>query len=87
MVSMGVREFKQKVSEVLRRIQDTGEVVEITNRGETVARLVPVKQPQLSREEAAAVWTTMDQLADEISAEWPQGVTALGAVAESRRDL
>jgi prevent-host-death family protein len=87
MLTIGVRNLKQRLSEVLRRVRDSGEIVEITNRGETIARLVPVRQPKETDDDLAAIWTTLDQLAAEISAEWPEGVSAVEAVSEGRREL
>lgn len=42
MNSVGVRELRQNASAVLRRVK-AGEIVEVTERGEPVARLVPIK--------------------------------------------
>jgi prevent-host-death family protein len=41
MTSVGVRELRQRASELLRLVQQ-GEVVEITDRGRPVARLTPL---------------------------------------------
>ena len=42
MDSVGVRQLKQNASAVLRRVQ-AGEILEVTDRGRPVARLVPIK--------------------------------------------
>jgi len=42
MNSVGVRELRQNASAVLRRVQ-AGEILEVTDRGRPVARLVPIK--------------------------------------------
>ena len=44
MLTVGVRELKQRTSDVLRRVRERGEEVEVTLRGRVVARLVPVSQ-------------------------------------------
>lgn len=44
---IGVRDLRQNASRYLERVQ-AGEVIEITNRGRLVARLVPVAGPQTS---------------------------------------
>jgi len=86
MASVGVRELKQRTSEVLRRLRERGEPVDVTFRGEVVARLVPVVRRRSGRPRAAAaVWTEIDRLAEEIGARWPDGVSAADAVAEQRR--
>jgi len=41
MEKVGVRELKQNASAVLRRVK-AGETVEVTERGQPVARIVPV---------------------------------------------
>lgn len=87
MVTVGVRELKQQTSKILRRVREEGETVQITYRGELIARLVPVNPPMPSAEEISAIWADLDQLTAEISAKWPEGVSAVEAVREVRRDL
>ncbi len=41
MLSVGVRELRQRASELLRRVE-RGEVIEITDRGRPVAQLSPL---------------------------------------------
>lgn len=41
MASVGVRELRQRASELLRRVEH-GEVIEITDRGRPVAQLSPL---------------------------------------------
>src|SRR6476469_7077978 len=82
MHSIGVRELKAHASDVLRRVRERREPIEITLRGRVVARLVPAEGPRPVGQDAAAVWSDMDQLAAEISARWPKGVTAAEAVQE-----
>ena len=50
--------------------------------GRVVARLVPVEHAPVAAEQATAVWADLDQLAAEIGARWPAGVTAAEAVRE-----
>ena len=87
MVTVGVRQLKQETSKILRRVREEGEIVEITYHGEVVARLVPVAPPEPTDEEIAAVWANLDQLTAEISAKWPEGVSAVDATREVRREL
>jgi len=42
MNTVGVRELRQNASAVLRRVK-AGEILEVTERGRPVARLVPIK--------------------------------------------
>ena len=43
MVSVGVRELRQRASELLRRVE-AGETIEVTDRGRPVALLTPVPE-------------------------------------------
>ena len=86
MRAVGVRELKQRASELVRLVREEGEEIDVTLRGEVVARLVPVK-PKLSPEQVQALMAEMDQVASEISAYWPEGVSAVEAVREERRQL
>ncbi len=84
MQSVGVRELKQRTSEILREVEERGEEVRVTRRGHVIARIVPV--PSLAvKARALEVWAEMDQLAEQIAARWPTGVSATEAVAEQRR--
>jgi prevent-host-death family protein len=85
MAEIGVRELKEKTSDVLRRVRDQNESIDITYRGRIVARLIPWQAKEVRRRRNAAVWKEMDRLAEEISHHWPKGVSAAEAVAEQRR--
>ena len=87
MEEVGVRELKQRASEILRGVRETKEAVTITYRGKAVARLVPVEDAQAKQAEATAVWADMDGLAGEISSQWPTAESAVEAVREQRREL
>ena len=53
MASVGIRELRQRASELLRRVQ-AGETIEITDRGRPVALLGPMPEAgTLARLEAA----------------------------------
>jgi len=88
MVTVGIRELKQQTSKILRRVREEGQIIEITYHGEIIARLVPVSPPpETSNEDVAAIWANLDQLTAEISAKWPEGVSAVDAVRDVRREL
>jgi prevent-host-death family protein len=42
---VGVRELRQNLSVYLRRVKQ-GETLEVTERGQTVAKLTPAREPQ-----------------------------------------
>ena len=48
MASVGIRELRQRASELLRRVED-GESIEITDRGRPVAVLMPLPSDPLER--------------------------------------
>ena len=48
MASVGVRELRQRASELLRRVEE-GESIEITDRGRPVAMLTPLPEDPLAR--------------------------------------
>jgi prevent-host-death family protein len=52
MARVGIRELRQRASELLRRVEN-GEHIEITDRGRPVAVLVPVPGDPLARLRAA----------------------------------
>lgn len=87
MDTVGIRELKQETSKILRRVREKGEIIEITYHGEVIARLVPVAPPELAGKDIAAVWANLDQLTAEISAKWPEGISAVDAIREVRREL
>ncbi len=84
MAEIGIRELRERASDILRRVREQGESFAITYRGRIVARLVPAA-PERRRGEAATVWADMDELAQEIAGCWPEGVSSQEAVLEQRR--
>jgi len=76
MLSIGVREFKDQINSILRRVRTKGEIVEITYYGRTVARLVPVVNESYSEEAVHAFLADFDSLAIEIGKAW-QGSTQI----------
>jgi prevent-host-death family protein len=83
MVTVGIRELKQQASELVRMVRETGKEVQVTYHGQVVALLIPVKPTR--KEDDADAWTKLDNLAAEIGARWPKGVSAVDAVTEARR--
>ena len=88
MESVGVRELKQRASEILRQVREKKESVAITYRGRTVARLVPVLDAGSATQDVETLWAEMDELAEEIGKHWqPKSMSAADAVKEQRREL
>ena len=82
MVTVGVRELKQQASELIRRVRESGDEIQVTYHGKVVARLLPVA-PDAA--ETGRRWDDLDRLADEIGKDWPAGISAVQAVSQGRR--
>ena len=88
MKTLGKHELTERIDEILRLVKEKGETFEVTEHGEVVARLGPVREPKQAVEDSdAAAWAELDRLSAEISAHWPEGVSAVDAVRDVRRDL
>ncbi len=87
MESVGIRELKQRTSEIIRRVREDGQGIDITYRGEVVARIVAPESPEAMRDRSQKAWDRLDELAKQVSAVWPKGVSAVEAVREQRREL
>ena len=81
MLTVGVRELKQRTSDLLRQVRQNGKEIQITYRGEVIALIVPVKRTPGDPGDA---WATLDALAAEIGAHWPDELTSVDALAETR---
>ncbi len=88
MRTVGVRELKTNTTQILRRIREKGETIQVTYRGKVIAMLIPAPNNKSAPDKSTrAVWTDLDHLAAEISARWPADVSAVDAVRDVRRDL
>jgi antitoxin (DNA-binding transcriptional repressor) of toxin-antitoxin stability system len=86
MISIEIHNLESQIREALRLARERGEMVDILEGGTVVARLMPIPNLPAKRPDAE-VWAAMDRLAEEISAYWPEGVSAVDAVREVRREL
>jgi antitoxin (DNA-binding transcriptional repressor) of toxin-antitoxin stability system len=75
------------LSEILERVRDEQQVVEVTYHGQAIARIVPAPPGPPVPEEVAAILRDMDTLAAEIGRRWKGEPSAEAAVAEVRREL
>lgn len=88
MRSIGVHELKTRTAQILRRVRDKGEAIQLTYRGKVVAILMPAPADKAAKmKENGSIWAEIDRLAAEIGAHWPAGVSAVEAVREGRREL
>jgi antitoxin (DNA-binding transcriptional repressor) of toxin-antitoxin stability system len=83
MAVVGVRELEEHASEIIHRVREQKEWIDITDHGEVVARLVPVLRP-VDQEAINRIWEEEDRLAEEIGKYWPVGLSAADAIAEDR---
>ena len=86
MAAVDAQGIEERIAEILRRLREEGEPFDITDQGRVVARLVPAERPRPTREEIEAWWAEHDRLAEEIGEDWPEGVSAVEAVREQRRE-
>ena len=85
---IGVRDFRNSATQLIREVRECGSEFVITVDGEPVAVVRPFTRED-AKEEAMqaneARWERMYQLRKEISAAWPKGLSAADAVSEQRR--
>ena len=62
MEEIGIRELKQRASEILRQVREEHKSFSVTYRGKVVAKLVPAMDPSADQEVASAIWTRRDDL-------------------------
>lgn len=88
MKSVGIREFKARLSEYLRSVKE-GEALLITDRGRPVARVLPEPADASSRFEflrtkGIGTWSGKMPLIERPKAKWKKGPTLADLVLEDR---
>jgi len=64
-----IDEIEDRITEVLHQVQETGEIVSVTEGGEIIAHLVPARTaPWLTRMPGDTVWTDLDSARAEMEA-------------------
>ena|SRR5579864_6771472 len=64
-----IHEIEDRVTEVLHQVQETGEMVSVTEGGEVIAHLVPARTaPWLTQMPDDAVWADQDRARAEMGA-------------------
>lgn len=75
--TIGVRQLKDHISEVLDDVHLKREIIEVTRHGQAIARIVPMSaEARNGDRDSNGAWTELNKLAERIRAQWPQGVTA-----------
>ena len=81
MTEVGIRELKNRASEIIRQVREEQVEYVVTHRGRPVARLVPFTV----EEDGERAWQELDQLSQEVSARWRSDKSALELLTEMRR--
>jgi prevent-host-death family protein len=84
MAAVGIKELKAHTTEILQKVRDEGQPIDITLRGEVIARIVPVQRNAQQREQTLAAWADLKQLAAEIGARKLPPVDVSMLMAEER---
>ncbi len=97
MTTITIDDLRHRLDEVIDRLARGGEPVAVIRDGVQVAALTPTAPtsegtpagvaPRWNDQEVEAYLARWDRLAHEVGKTWPEGVTALDAVLEQRREL
>jgi prevent-host-death family protein len=87
MSSVGIRELKSSASEIMRRVEEERETVEITRRGKLIGKIIPAEGPR-SEESILRFEKRLAELQRAIAVEMgDRPVDAVALVQEQRRNL
>lgn len=86
MITVGVRELKARTSEIVRLVREDQETIELTYRGETVGRIVPIT-PKPDPGAIAQSWAELQQIIADITSHRIDDISAEETIREIRRDL
>lgn len=84
-----VHELKENADEILRRVSEDGETIEVLDGNHVIARVVPpiATRITLTPAQRQEILERHRQLAEDIGRAWKDDVSAVDAVAEMRREL
>src|SRR5215211_3187951 len=86
MTSVGVRELKDHTSEIIRRVRDDGETIDITYRGEVVATIQP-KRP-LDPDRVRLFWERQRELMRDLGRQLDgQPIDVVELLRQERREF
>jgi len=94
MARIGVRELKNKATEIIRNVREEQAEYVVTYHGRPVAVLLPVDEEWLEAEATRAVqavtpgdevWAELEALRKEIGQSWHSEKTAVELISEQRR--
>ena len=81
MPEVGIRELKNRTSEIVRAVRERRAEYVITYRGRPAARLIPIAE----EEGGEQAWQELERLSREISARWRSDKSAVELLDEVRR--
>lgn len=84
---IGIRDLKDHATKILRKVREEGAVYQVTYHGKVIARIEPEVPGKIEPIDQEDIWAKWDQLAVEIGKRWPEGVSAVDAVRDVRREL
>ena len=88
MKTLGIRELREHIDEILRLVEEEGETIEITKDNGVIAHVVPVQKPlKPVKKDLKTFWADVDRLASEIAKYVPDKVDAVEIVRDLRRDF
>ena len=89
---VGVRELRERTSEVLRQVREEGVEYVITYQGRPIAMLLPVDAErveaamvQASKRSVTGGWETYAQVAEQVRQAWPAEQSTQELLDEIRR--
>jgi prevent-host-death family protein len=89
---IGVRELRQKASEVIRRVREEKAEYVVTYQGRPVAVLLPLdteeaekKMVEAGKRAVADDWERYEQLAEELRRTWPEDLSTQNLIDAIRR--
>jgi prevent-host-death family protein len=88
MAEIGLRELKERASEIVRQVREHGERYVVTLRGRPAALLIPLEEPHgpgAAPESGAQAWADLKRLGEEISQGWQSPQTSTDLLSGMRR--
>lgn len=92
MALIGIRELHQKMTEILRRVQQNGEVYVITQQGRPIALLSPLDKEKIEAKLLRSAsqstpngWEVYARLANELRLKWPKDISTKSLLDHIRR--
>ena len=89
---VGIRQLREKTSEVIRRVREERAEYVVTHHGQPVALILPLdaeraeeEMVQASKRAARESWAHYERLAEEIREAWPTGISTEELVDAVRR--